>query len=111
MKKFFVLLFGLIILILIGGCQNLGDLFPFLNRAPIITSEPVTTATEDNPYSYQVEAIDPEGDTLIYSFALKPEGMSINGKDGLITWMPNNSQVGIHQVIVEVSDGKQSNLK
>ncbi len=108
MKKFFVLLFGLIILILIGGCQNLGDLFPFLNRAPIITSEPVTTATEDNPYSYQVEAIDPEGDTLIYSFALKPEGMSINSKDGLITWMPNNSQVGIHKVIVEISDGKQS---
>ena len=108
MKKFFVLLFGLIILILIGGCQNLGDLFPFLNRAPIIISEPITTATEDNPYSYRVEAIDPEGDILTYSFTLKPEGMSINSENGLITWMPNNSQVGIHKVIVEISDGKQS---
>ncbi len=108
MKKFFVLLFGLIILILIGGCQNLGDLFPFLNRAPIITSEPVTTALEGNLYSYQVEVSDPDGDTLVYFFTLKPEGMNINSESGLITWISTNSQVGIHQVIVEVSDGKQS---
>ncbi len=108
MKKFFVLLFGLIILILIGGCQNLGDLFPFLNRAPIITSEPVTTALEGNLYSYQVEVSDPDGDTLTYSFTLKPEGMNINDKNGLITWTPTNDQVGMHQVIIEISDGKHS---
>jgi len=54
MKKFFVLLFGLVILILIGGCgcQSLVDFFPFLNRAPIIISEPIITATENNQYSY-----------------------------------------------------------
>lgn len=108
MKKFFVLLFGLIILILIGGCQNLGDLFPFLNRAPIITSEPVTTALEGNLYSYQVEVSDPDGDTLVYFFTLKPEGMNINDENGLITWTPTNDQVGMHQVIIEISDGKHS---
>ena len=108
MKKFFVLLFGLIILILIGGCQNLGDLFPFLNRAPIITSEPVTTALEGNLYLYQVEVSDPDGDTLVYFFTLKPEGMNINDENGLITWTPTNDQVGMHQVIIEISDGKYS---
>ncbi len=62
MKKFFVLLFGLIILILIGGCQNLGNFPPFLNRIPVIISEPIITAKEGQLYSYQVEAIDPDGD-------------------------------------------------
>jgi len=107
MKKFFVLLFGLIILILIGGCQNLGNIPPFLNGAPVIISEPIITAKEDQLYSYQVEASDPDGDNLNYSLIIKPEGMSINTeKNGLITWMPTNNQVGIHQVIVEISDGK-----
>jgi parallel beta-helix repeat protein len=107
MKKFFVLLFGLIILILIGGCQNLGNIPPFLNGAPVIISEPIITAKEDQLYSYQVEASDPDGDNLNYSLIIKPEGMSINTeKNGRITWMPTNNQVGIHQVIVEISDGK-----
>ena len=109
MKKFFVLLSGLIILILIGGCQNLVNILPFLNRAPVIISEPIITAKEDQLYSYRVEASDPDGDNLNYSLIIKPEGMSINTdteKNGLITWMPTNNQVGIHQVIVEISDGK-----
>lgn len=107
MKKFFVLLFGLIILILIGGCQNLGNILPFLNRAPVIISEPIITAQEDQLYSYQIEASDPDGDNLNYSLIIKPEGMSVNTeKNGLITWMPTNNQVGINQVIVEISDGK-----
>ncbi|PIU24656.1 MAG: hypothetical protein COT11_06805, partial [Candidatus Infernicultor aquiphilus] len=107
MKKFFVLLFGLIILILIGGCQNLGNILPFLNRAPVIISEPIITAKEDQLYSYQIEASDPDGDNLNYSLIIKPEGMSINTeKNGLIIWMPTNNQVGIHQVMVEISDGK-----
>jgi len=109
MKNFFVLsLFGLIISILIGGCQNLVDLFPILNGAPVIISEPITTATEDQLYSYQVEASDPNGDNLSYSLIIKSEGMSINSENGLITWVPTNNQVGIHQIIVEISDGKQS---
>lgn len=107
MKKFFVLLFGLIILILIGGCQNLVNILPFLNGAPVIISEPIIAAKEDQLYSYQIEASDPDGDNLNYSLIIKPEGMSINTeKNGLITWMPTNNQVGIHQVIVEISDGK-----
>ena len=108
MKKFFVLLFGLIILILIGGCQSLLGFLPFLNSTPIIISEPIITATENNQYSYQLEVKDLDGDTLTYLLALNPKGMSINSENGLITWTPTNNQVGIHQIIVEISDGKQS---
>ncbi|GAI14063.1 unnamed protein product, partial [marine sediment metagenome] len=44
----------------------------------------------------------------IYSFIIKPEGMSIDNESGLISWTPANNQVGIHQVVVEISDGKHS---
>ena len=108
MKKFFVLLFGLIVVILMVGCLNLEGIFPFLNQAPVIISEPIITATEDQLYSYQVEASDPNGDTLTYFSIIKPEGMSINSESGLLTWTPTNNQVGIHQIIIEISDGKQS---
>jgi len=108
MKKFYVLLFGLIILILMGGCQNLIDFLSFLNETPVIMSEPIITATESNQYSYQLEVNDPDGDNLVYLLILGPGGMSINSESGLVIWTPTNNQVGIHKIIVEISDGKQS---
>lgn len=106
MKKFIVLLFGLVVVILMVGCLNLEGIFPFLNQVPVIISEPIITATEDQLYSYQVEASDPNGDILTYSFIVKPEGMNIDNENGLITWTPTNNQVGINRVEVEISDGK-----
>jgi len=109
MKKHFVSLFGLVVVILMmGGCLNLEGIFPFLNSAPLVISEPITTATEDQLYLYQIKASDPNGDNLSYSLIIKPEGMSINSENGLITWVPTNNQVGIHQIIVEISDDKES---
>src|SRR5665648_86578 len=99
MKRVFVIL-------MIGGCENLEGTFPFSNNAPVIISKPIINATEDELYSYQVEAIDSDGDDLNYSLMIKPEGMSIDSKNGLISWTPINNQVGIHQVTIEVSDGK-----
>jgi len=92
----------------VGGCLDLEGIFPFLNTAPIIISKPIITATENNQYSYQLEVNDPDGDSLTYLLVLNPVGMSINSENGLITWAPTNNQVGIHQIIVEISDGKQS---
>ncbi|OGD36667.1 hypothetical protein A2V94_00150 [Candidatus Atribacteria bacterium RBG_16_35_8] len=109
MKRFFALLFELVIVILmVGGCVNFEAIFPFPNNPPVIISEPIITAAENNQYSYQLEAKDPDGDSLTYLLILSPEGMSINSESGLLTWTPNNNQVGIHQVTVEISDGKQS---
>ncbi len=76
-----------------------------VNRAPIITSTPITTATENQLYSYDVEATDPDGDALTYLLATQPSGMSVNSATGLITWTPDLTQAGSHNVVVEVSDG------
>ncbi|TFG91995.1 MAG: DUF1565 domain-containing protein, partial [Candidatus Atribacteria bacterium] len=107
MKRLFILLFGLVVVILMmGGCVNLEGFFPFLNKAPVVISEPIINAIEDQLYSYQVEAIDSNGDDLNYSFIVKPEGMRIDSENGLISWTPVNNQVGTLQVTVEISDGK-----
>ncbi len=46
------------------------------NTAPSITSTPVTEATQGQPYSYDVEATDPDaGDTLTFSLVTAPVGM------------------------------------
>lgn len=108
MKKFFIILSVLIVVTVLGGCLNLSSIIPISNVAPIIISEPIIAATEDQLYSYQVEASDPNEDILTYSSIIKPEGMSINSENGLIIWTPTNDQVGINWVEIEISDGKHS---
>lgn len=77
------------------------------NRNPRIISTPGTTAaTVGKLYSYDVNAIDDDGDTLSYSLTAFPPGMTISPNTGLIQWTPQDSQTGSHPVAVLVSDGK-----
>ncbi|MCP4107562.1 MAG: PKD domain-containing protein, partial [Desulfobacteraceae bacterium] len=57
-------------------------------------------------YVYNVTAYDPDGDTLTYTLKNSPDGMTVDPATGVITWTPTDSQTGIHNVSVEVSDGK-----
>jgi RHS repeat-associated protein len=74
------------------------------NRAPRILSSPVTTATVGQPYSYDVNATDDDGDALSYVLNAAPADMSINVDSGLIAWLPTTA--GSVPVTVEVSDGQ-----
>ena len=76
------------------------------NKPPRIISTPITTATENVLYKYDVDATDPDGDALTYSLTTKPAGMSINANTGLISWTPSSSQIGNNNVVVRVSDNK-----
>ncbi|MCB1765327.1 MAG: hypothetical protein KDJ22_04575 [Candidatus Competibacteraceae bacterium] len=73
------------------------------NRDPQIISSPVTTATVGQPYRYDVNATDADGDPLSYALNVSPTGMSIDA-NGLITWTP--TAAGEVSVTVEVSDGQ-----
>ncbi len=80
-----------------------------LGAAPIIISSPVTSfKTLD--YTYQVEAIDPDGGTLEYSLQEAPDGMQIDRRSGLISWSLRGVQADEYRVVilVEDSDGDQS---
>ncbi len=76
-----------------------------VNDAPSFTSTPVTTATVDALYTYDVNATDPDaGDTLTYSLTIKPAGMTIDAATGLIEWTPTSAQAGANDVAVKVID-------
>jgi membrane-bound inhibitor of C-type lysozyme len=78
-----------------------------VNDEPSITSIPVTTGATDNEYVYDVEAedIDLRNDVLTFSLTTSPTGMEIDPATGLITWVPNEEQVGENAVAVVVEDG------
>ncbi len=76
------------------------------NEAPSIVSSAVTTATENQVYSYAVIAIDPDNDALAYALDTAPAGMSIDTVSGLIQWLPSGAQGGSNDVAIRVEDGK-----
>lgn len=75
------------------------------NDPPVINSAPVTTATQDAAYTYDVDATDPDsGSTLTYSLDTAPSGMTIDSTTGVIAWTAGNGQVGLQSVTVRVAD-------
>jgi len=78
----------------------------FLTSAPVIESDPITTAKEGAVYTYDVEATNPNGDILTYSLTTGPNGITINSATGVISWTPTTA--GSFEVTVEVSDESKS---
>ena len=72
------------------------------NGSPTITSTEVTTVAGGATYTYDVDATDPDGDTLTYSLTDSPSGMTINATTGLIEWV--NTMTGTYMVSVRVED-------
>jgi hypothetical protein len=76
------------------------------NHAPVITSTPVNIVVEGHSYSYQVTAIDADGDALTYSLVSHPSWLSISS-NGLITGTaPSVNTDTDYSITVRVSDGK-----
>jgi parallel beta-helix repeat protein len=75
------------------------------NDSPQIVTTSITVATEDLQYTYDVEALDIDGDVLTFILSTYPSGMTIDIVSGLIAWTPLNSQVGDNNVVILVSDG------
>ncbi len=78
------------------------------NEPPQITSVPMQITRVLSPYAYQVEVTDADGDSLTYSLSESPEGMTINAVTGLITWTPDETQIGTNHVTVRVDDAREA---
>lgn len=74
-----------------------------VNRAPVISSQPLLNATAEAAYTYAVAANDPDGDALSYSLVMPPTGMMI-GADGQVQWP--RASAGQFAVTVRVTDGQ-----
>jgi len=58
--------------------------------APTFTSVPVTAATQDVAYTYELAAVDPAGGTVTFSLTSSPPGAALSGNT--ITWTPTAAQ-------------------
>jgi hypothetical protein len=76
---------------------------PVVNVPPVVNSTPVTTATVNIPYEYQVVASDPNGNSLTYELTTAPTTIQIT-PDGLIQWTPETT--GTFSVVLRVEDGQ-----
>ena len=75
------------------------------NSFPEITSSPSYGRLENQKFTYQVKATDPENDTLFYSLKTAPSGMTIEKTTGLIQWIVPQDFKGKAEIAVVVSDG------
>lgn len=75
------------------------------NTPPVITSTAATTASSGAPYSYTVVAEDP-GDTITYSMPVHPDGMTIDAYTGVISWTPDDGDIGSNAVTVRATDSE-----
>ena len=108
-RKALVLLFSVLFLsLLLVGCLPSPVTPTPANKLPIITSTPITVATVGFVYSYDVNATDPDGDTLTYTLSVAPSGMNIDYPTGIVSWSPSSLQLGDNEVVVRVSDGTSS---
>ena len=76
------------------------------NTAPTISSVPPTTTENSEPYKYAVLAVDTEDNPLFYELLQSPAGMVIDSDSGVITWIPENDDIGTHNVEIKVTDGR-----
>ena len=72
------------------------------NSDPLIISNPQTTATRNKQYSYDVDATDPDNDTLIFSIKTNASGIAIDRSTGLISFAP--SSIGFFMINVSATD-------
>lgn len=66
--------------------------------------------TAGDKFLYRAIATDLNADDLTDDLVLKPEGMAV-APNGTISWRPVNTQVGKHQVIARVTDGRGVDLQ
>ncbi|MEO1617892.1 MAG: putative Ig domain-containing protein, partial [Planctomycetota bacterium] len=58
------------------------------NNAPEIISTPSSTARYLELYTYDVDAVDVDGDSLTYSLIASPPGATIDEVTGFVSWIP-----------------------
>jgi len=77
----------------------------------LITSQPQTTALSDVPFQYQVTLAPPRNVLTRFSLDQGSVGMSIDSTSGLLSWLPQSSQIGRNSVVVKVAETPCSTVR
>lgn len=77
------------------------------NVPPFYTSTPATSVLAGQVYSYNADAISPNGRAITYSLPTRPSGMTINEFTGQVLWSTTVGQAGTsHSVRVVATDSR-----
>jgi RHS repeat-associated protein len=76
------------------------------NTPPQITSTPPTQIGIEQPYRYQIQAVDPEGDRIEFKLGRHPSGMTLDATTGDLLWIPQPGQIGLHDIELVAQDAQ-----
>lgn len=80
-----------------------------VNSPPVISGNPPTSVTQGMAYSFQPQASDPDGDTLVFSIVNMPPWAAFDTVTGGLAGTPGGGDVGVYSGIrISVSDGVAS---
>ena len=86
------------------GNQFVGAVGP--NEPPEFRGTPLTAAVTGGLYRYDSVAADPNLDPLGFDLVVRPAGMAVDGSSGIVVWRPRAEDIGTHDVILRVRDGR-----
>jgi hypothetical protein len=76
-----------------------------IRNLPPMIAEDKKFVMKGDLYTYQVKAVDPDGDALVYALKAAPRGMTIDQESGLIQWKVPSEFEGKTSFAVSVTDG------
>ena len=80
----------------------------FAQNPPVL--DPIGSKSVNNGsiLYFKATATDLDGDDLTYSIIENIPGLDIFKEQGLLSWIPDESQIGTHTITIEVSDGNET---
>lgn len=76
------------------------------NQQPVLETISDKSLDENHALTFEINASDPDGDTITYSASNLPEGAVFNGQT--FSWLPTYEQAGVYEVTFTASDGELS---
>jgi hypothetical protein len=76
-----------------------------VNDAPVISSLPIASWSDNVDYEYQLIASDPDTDAITFTSATLPHWLQLDPGTGLLGGLPLRDDTGAHEITLFVSDG------
>ncbi|HZO23747.1 MAG TPA: putative Ig domain-containing protein [Steroidobacteraceae bacterium] len=81
---------------------------PVTDSPPLISGVPMSTVIVGQVYSFTPRASDPDGDTLSFTIANRPDWATFDSSTGRLAGIPTVGSEGtFQQIVISVSDGQQ----
>ena len=67
------------------------------------------TVYVDTSYMFDINATDPDSDSVFYSLSNGPQSCMANSITGVVSWTPALAEAGFYSIVIEVSDASGAN--